>query len=319
MNSSFQSDENQDNLLVSENIENNLKIIAINVNSLISVNKQYITQNFLDTEKPDIVLVSETKLNPTHYVNFQNYNFLRSDRPLATQGGGTALLYKKCLNLKQIKRDFFYNFKLIEVTVAKLNLVNNRSLFLISLFATNSNRNLFINEIDTLFNKLKLNNSKNYYIISGDFNARNTLWGDTVDSQRAKYLNRWYQKNGVEQKCALYTPESPTYENSFLDHCLADARLKIINNNNKLPVQLYDSDHNALKITAHIPTQFEDNDDPVPPKFLFKKTNGSKFIKVAHKNYKSNVPSDYNISNENIDIYINEINGALLKTIELLK
>ena len=176
MNRILQTDEIQDNILVNENIEKSFKIIAINVNSLISAYKQYRLQNFLDTENPDIVFVSETKLNPTHYVNFQNYNLLRTDRPLAVQGGGTAILYKKCLKLKQVNLNFTHNFKLIEVTVAKLNLVNNRSLFLISLYATNNNQNSFINELDILFNNLKLNNIKNYYVISGDFNARNKLW-----------------------------------------------------------------------------------------------------------------------------------------------
>ena len=46
-------------------------------------------------ETPDIVLISETKLNKRHKVHFKNYSMIRRDRPNATQGGGTAILIKK--------------------------------------------------------------------------------------------------------------------------------------------------------------------------------------------------------------------------------
>ena len=44
---------------------------------------------------PDILLISETKLNYRHKVYYKNYSIIRHDRPNATQGGGTAILIKK--------------------------------------------------------------------------------------------------------------------------------------------------------------------------------------------------------------------------------
>ena len=46
-------------------------------------------------ETPDIVLISETKLNNRHKVHFKNYSIIRHDGPNATQGGGTAILIRK--------------------------------------------------------------------------------------------------------------------------------------------------------------------------------------------------------------------------------
>ncbi|CAK9816210.1 hypothetical protein ANTPLA_LOCUS8921 [Anthophora plagiata] len=47
-----------------------LKIISINVNSLITNQRRYVMLTLLNKETPDIVLISETKLNKIHKVYF---------------------------------------------------------------------------------------------------------------------------------------------------------------------------------------------------------------------------------------------------------
>lgn len=76
-----------------------LKIITINVNSIISNNKRQILNSFLNDHKPDIVLITETKLKPIYKLSFKNYKLIRADR-LNKPGGGCAILIKKKLNLK---------------------------------------------------------------------------------------------------------------------------------------------------------------------------------------------------------------------------
>lgn len=77
-----------------------LKIIAINVNSLVSLAKRHIFHHFLLQHKPDLVLISETRLRKHHRVFLENYNFIRNDRE--TAGGGTAIavrngiIYSEC-------------------------------------------------------------------------------------------------------------------------------------------------------------------------------------------------------------------------------
>lgn len=64
-----------------------LKIIQLNINSLISKVKQHELQEFLKLHKPDILLLNETKLNYNNTRLFQNYEFVRSDR-INGEGGG---------------------------------------------------------------------------------------------------------------------------------------------------------------------------------------------------------------------------------------
>ena len=63
----------QNNNLISKN----LKIINLNVNSLISMSRRYDLQQFINLQKPDIALLSETKLNPRHKLQFVNYEIMR--------------------------------------------------------------------------------------------------------------------------------------------------------------------------------------------------------------------------------------------------
>ena len=115
--------------------------------------------------------------------------------------------------------------------------------------------------------------SKTYYVIAGDFNARHKSWGDDTANPRGRHLHRWLQQYGTENKCSYFAPELPTYEKSYLDHCLADSRLEICTVNNKLPVVNYDSDHDALHLNITLSTQDTNDPGPINAKKLFKKTN----------------------------------------------
>ena len=62
------------------------KIIQINVNSLRSHHKRHALEELLKTHRPDIVLLSETKLESKHTVAFRDYNIT------VRRGGGTGIL-----------------------------------------------------------------------------------------------------------------------------------------------------------------------------------------------------------------------------------
>ena len=72
--------------------QHKLKIISINVNSLIQNQRRDCLLNFTKTYKPDIVLINETKLNPKSKIHFKDFNLVRNDRPNSKMGGGTAIL-----------------------------------------------------------------------------------------------------------------------------------------------------------------------------------------------------------------------------------
>ena len=72
----------------------NLKIIEININSIIKVNRSYELLNFINLQNPDIVLLNETKLKTNHKLFFQYSELILKDRSNASKGGGTAILIK---------------------------------------------------------------------------------------------------------------------------------------------------------------------------------------------------------------------------------
>lgn len=86
-------------------VNNNLvKIIAINVNSIKHNYRRFELLTFLNNHKPDIALLSETKLNQSHIITFADYDIIRTDRPNSKNGGGTAIVIRKNINYDVIKQ-----------------------------------------------------------------------------------------------------------------------------------------------------------------------------------------------------------------------
>ena len=86
------------NLIIS-----NLTIITLNINSLISIEKKYCLQKLIEAYNPDIILLTETKLNTKHKIYFDNYKIIRNDRINSIQGGGTAILIKNLFKFRIIE------------------------------------------------------------------------------------------------------------------------------------------------------------------------------------------------------------------------
>lgn len=78
-----------------------LKIISINVNSIIKNQRRASLMNLINKQNPDIILLSETKLNKNHVITFTNYNVIRNDREEKNIGGGTAIIIKKKYKIRE--------------------------------------------------------------------------------------------------------------------------------------------------------------------------------------------------------------------------
>lgn len=107
----------------------NLKIIFININSLVSRQKRHYFNLFIKEQKPDIILVAEHKLNKNHNLNINGYNIYRQHRN-GRMGGGTAIIIKETFISERID----INLQNIEATVIKLRNINGENLFLASLY-----------------------------------------------------------------------------------------------------------------------------------------------------------------------------------------
>lgn len=159
-----------------------LKIISSNVNSIVSNCKRDALRRLIAVHDPEILLLNETKLNEKHTIFYKNYHCLRSDRPNANNGGGTAILIKKSIKFSTI--NYINTKSVIEKTIICIDLRDNHKLFLIAIYATRGWNKDFIPELRKIFEGLKLDNSSNFYFIAGDLNARHYRWNNESCNDR---------------------------------------------------------------------------------------------------------------------------------------
>lgn len=76
------------------NMNNNCLINcwAINTNSLIRTKKRYDLQVFIEENDIDVAMISETRLNDKHKMNFPNHYVTRTNRKTTIAGMTEALL-----------------------------------------------------------------------------------------------------------------------------------------------------------------------------------------------------------------------------------
>ena len=298
------------------NISIHIRLAAINVNSLIANHRRYELVQFTETHNHDVIFITETKLNKSHIVSFKNYNIVRRDRPNAIQGGGTAILIKREIPFEIVDLPSAANNEILEFTIIKIRMNNNKSLYLGSLYAKNDNRNLFINEINQLFQDLNLDNNRNYFILAGDLNARRKAWGDRADNQRGKYMRQWTTSFDAQYKLKIITPAFPTFKpaGTFLDVCLADTRLIWTDAlNDRARTLPYDSDHAAISLT------FESQDDSFilngPScqgiKYNYRATNWEALTRKISELYIQDIPHYTNLSIDEINFQLQHITDTI--------
>lgn len=294
------------------------KVVSINVNSIISLNKRYDLCKFISLHNPDIVLICETKLNPRHKITFANYNMIRSDRT-SNQGGGTAILIKNNIKFETVFFPSSKNNSFIEYTIIKINLPNNNNLFFVALYANNREGKGFISEISHLYSNLELHNDNNFFLMAGDLNARNIIWGDSITKFKGNLLRKWENTEGLQYRINIIPSLLPSFPsaNSFLDLTMIDNRLKISNLlNNKIKTSDYNSDHLALLIELTLPCNLPTQDPLLTHKLMFKKTKWKKFTKTLGLNHQEPVPSNINLTNDEINTHIEKLDSLILNTIE---
>lgn len=141
-----------------------LSIYAINVNSLIAHDRQFNLLKLLETYDPDVVLLSETKLNSSHRLSFEKYEFIRNDRPNAIMGGGTGILIKRTIEHRVIQILPSKDNAVLEASAISVKCTNNKTLNIVSAYATQSD-NTFCEELDYLLKQIGVNKPSQYYII----------------------------------------------------------------------------------------------------------------------------------------------------------
>lgn len=296
-----------------------LKIISVNVNSLVGLAKRNELLSFIQKHDPDVVLVCETKLSNRYRIQFADYKLIRSDRQATSSGGGTAVLVKNSILHEVIFSPSSRENSVIEYTIISVRL-NDKKLFLAAIYANNSERVKFRDELNALFLKLKLQDPNHLYLFAGDFNARHKAWGDKVNKRKGIILNNWLQNEGLGYRARILTTDRPSFPSagSFLDLCLCDHRVEFTDLvNNKIRALDYCSDHRALlfnmKLQDHLSICRTVPEETF--RFAYKKTKWKKFTKKLAAEYQNEIPTNRNLTIDEINQHIKSIEQTIIKTI----
>lgn len=296
-----------------------INCMAINVNSLQHNVRRLELHRRIEQYQPDIVLISETKLTPKHYILSKSYDIIRTDHPNAKQGGGTAIMINNNICYQIIKYPTSLNNELLEFTIIQLlpEPPNLSKTFIISCYATNSNRKIFIHELDDLLQRLNASHPNHFFILAGDLNARRIEWGDKTDNQRGKYLRKWEAESANNYTAKIFPTDEPSFApaQTFLDVCITNLQIINLKDGDKIATTEYDSDHRALLFTIMLPANNSLDNNAAPIRRNLKAIKWKKFEKAANREYSQDLREDKNLTSDEIDETIAEITKVLVAAI----
>lgn len=152
---------------------------------------------FLNTEKIDIFLISESHFTRSSYAKIQGYNLYHAIHPAEKARGGSAILVKE-----NIKHHEEIKIKEETMQVTTINVQTKNKNFNVSAIYSPPRHNLKKEDYNKLFKLLKSS-----FVIGGDFNAKNTYWGSRITTTKGKELFA----AGQESKCEFHSGGTPTY------------------------------------------------------------------------------------------------------------
>lgn len=116
-------------------MDRKLRIILLNANSIVSHHKRGLLLEFLEENKPDILLLSESKLAPRHKLHIPGYSINRCDRltpsNTANCGGGTCILTRDTIRHDTMDLPTFDS---IEACGTSIHLTNGQKLNCFSVY-----------------------------------------------------------------------------------------------------------------------------------------------------------------------------------------
>lgn len=292
-------------------ITNKLKVMELNVNSIVSLQRRADLDFFIKKHNPDILMLNETHLLTKYKLNFKNYNFIRRDK-IDNTSTGTGVLIKKCIKHNMVEiNDSLSN---LENIIIRVHLSKQKFLYCVCVYI-NHNRHIDVVDFDKVFNALDL--KSNYYIIGGDFNCRHTLLNDiTSNNFGIKFVN-WYINNNIQFNIHILKSTTPTFKNiSFLDLFLINSSLFNISNHS-IKTHSSFSDHNAIETLLDFSnSQYSISLENPQTFFNYSAASWKSFqFNIKLNSYYLNIPNDRNLSNEEIEINLKTVTDVMSKAI----
>lgn len=299
----------------------NIKIIQINVNSLIAIERRHNMQIFLKTHKPSVVLVSETILQPKHRIQFDNYHFIRTDKYNHVNKRGTGILIKNSLSFSTINTEL-WKLKTVEVTAVVLETIEKQKYFIVSVYRSHQNGTILdVKDLDKIVEEAnKINGSK--LIVGGDLNASHENWLNLRRCSSGIALSRWLDINSALMDIKLLHSAEPSFYrgsySSHLDLFIVSEDIDIVfptTTPNELAIQDYQSDHRAVELIVEPRSPLIKA--PAVQIQVYHKTNWKNFNKAIDAGINNvNIKSNENMSKQEIDTAVQDLAGLIIATID---
>ena len=273
-----------------------LKIIALNVNSIVTSNRRVKLQYFIQSHELDIMILNETKLNVKHKVRFPSYCTYRNDR-LTDGGGGTAILVKNNIKHEILNTP---SIRSAEASIVKLPLKGSS----VSIVSFYNPKKLLNEDMNTI---LKMDSN---IFVGGDFNAKHVSWHNSNNNSNGNSLNNFLLNNNNIQ---IHYPNEFTCRRSANNPSTIDIAISKNVNVSKPRVLLYDSDHDAVEYILNLSNELN-YESPIEH-FMYKEADWSKFKTAIHEslpdvdvqlNSKDDIDMNLKLLSEVILIAMNE-------------
>ena len=248
-----------------------LKIIHWNCFSL-TVARNFELKQFLATNKPDLLLLQEIKLDNEaanmrlRYEGYATYHKVRIRNP--GSGGGVAILINEKISHTPIM-DIEESLELIGLKIE----LNN---FTLDVFSYYNPPGSIVSK--SLFD-CYLNNGKNF-ILLGDLNSKCAATGCKKTNQSGKVLEEILENSDL----VLFNDDTPTYNSysdesywEILDLAIGSSSLVGLSPEFKVLEENITSDHNIVSIDLKINGSVRPDNGPYIPRYNFAKANWPSF------------------------------------------
>lgn len=213
------------------------KIIQWNINSVKNQYEQL--QELVIKENVDLVCLQETNLKINQTIKIKNYSCFNKIRVncLAASGGASILV-----NMKHYHKELNLNTEMEAIAIQTM--INNTNLTICNIYINNKYE-MNINELENLIDQLP-----QPFLITGDFNSHNTLWGSHKTDIRGKII----EKLIISRNLILLNNLQPTHFNlttgntSVIDLTICSCELAV-KMEWKVLDYLYNSDHYPIIVT----------------------------------------------------------------------
>ena len=240
---SFPRPVNQNN--IPKKINHPLKVTCLNFQSI--KNKKPELENLLDSVNPDIIIGTETWLDPSvsssEYFDLNTYSVFRKDRPPNSKGqyhGGVLIAIKneyQSVENKELQTD-------CESVWVEAIMHDSRKLVISSFYRPQPNDNTSLQLLNDSINRINTN-SKSILLIGGDFNLGNIDW-DTCSTMPGKPNIKQHQEllDIVADHSLTQLVKSPTRKDKTLDLLLTNYP-SVVDNIETIP-PIGEADHDII-------------------------------------------------------------------------